>query len=125
MIQTIQNRIKIPLRLLIEGVKLKVKNRKIIKVTVERRKYFLLACLDTGDRAKYFGEVAIGINYNIKKFTCNILFSEKIGRTIYMVIAPSMPEADGKNISVIHLDVIYNMINGRKTFANSELFYYC
>ena len=47
----------------------------------------------------YFGEVAIGTNYGIKKFTRNMLFDEKIGGTVHMAIGDSMPEAGGKNRS--------------------------
>ena len=108
---------------MVEGVKLEVKDGKIIKATAERGEDFLLACLNTDDGSKYFGEVAIGTNYNIKKFTRNILFDEKIGGTIHMAIGCAMPEAGGKNISAIHWDMICNMTNGGKIFADDELFY--
>ena len=79
--------------------------------------------LATDEGASYFGEVAIGTNYGIKKFTRNILFDEKIGGTIHMAIGDSFPEAGGKNKSSLHWDMICDMRNGGKIYADGELFY--
>jgi aminopeptidase len=62
--------------------------------------------------SRYFGEIAIGTNYNIKKFTNNILFDEKVGGTIHMAIGASYPETGGKNKSSIHWDLITDMNKG-------------
>ena len=40
-----------------------------------------------------------------------------------MAIGCAMPEAGGKNISAIHWDMICDMTNGGKIFADDELFY--
>lgn len=108
---------------MVEGVKLEVKDGKIINARADKGEDFLLACINTDDGSKYFGEVAIGTNYNIKQFTRNILFDEKIGGTIHMAIGCSMPEAGGKNISAIHWDMICNMMDSGEIFADGELFY--
>ncbi len=108
---------------MVEGVKLEVKDGKIIKAQANSGEDFLYSCLDTDAGSKYFGEVAIGTNYNIKKFTRNILFDEKIGGTIHMAIGCAMPEAGGKNISAIHWDMICDMQDGGKIFADDKLFY--
>ncbi|MDU4830387.1 MAG: aminopeptidase, partial [Clostridium perfringens] len=70
-----------------------------------------------------FGEVAIGTNYGIKKFTRNMLFDEKIGGTVHMAIGDSMPEAGGKNRSSLHWDMLCDMRNGGRIYADGELFY--
>ena len=108
---------------MVEGVKLEVKDGKIIKAQADSGEDFLHSCLDTDAGSKYFGEIAIGTNYNIKKFTRNILFDEKIGGTIHMAIGCAMPEAGGKNISAIHWDMICDMQDGGKIFADDKLFY--
>jgi Leucyl aminopeptidase (aminopeptidase T) len=108
---------------MVEGVKLEVKDGKIIKATADSGEDFLKACLETDAGSKYFGEVAIGTNYNIKRFTRNILFDEKIGGTIHMAVGCGFPDAGGKNMSAIHWDMICAMQDGGKIFADGELFY--
>ena len=108
---------------IVEGVKLEVQNGKIIKATCDKGEDFLLACINTDEGSKYFGEVAIGTNYNIKRFTRNILFDEKIGGTIHMAIGGAKLKAGGKNKSAIHWDMICAMQNGGKIYADNQLFY--
>lgn len=107
----------------IESIRLEVEKGRVIKATAKKGEDLLKALLETDDGASKFGEVAIGTNYGIKKFTKNILFDEKIGGTIHMAIGDSMPEAGGKNHSAIHWDMICDMRNGGKIYADGELFY--
>jgi len=73
--------------------------------------------------ARYFGEVAIGTNYNVQRATKNILFDEKIGGTIHMALGQSYAQAGGKNQSAIHWDLIADMRQGGEIYADDELFY--
>jgi aminopeptidase len=73
--------------------------------------------------ARYFGEVAIGTNYNISTPTKNILFDEKIGGTIHMAIGQSYIQTGGKNKSVIHWDMISDMSQGGKIYTDGKLIY--
>ncbi|MDP4177974.1 MAG: aminopeptidase [Bacillota bacterium] len=107
----------------IEGIRLEVEKGKVVKATAKKGEELLKALLETDDGSSKFGEVAIGTNYGIKKFTKNILFDEKIGGTIHMAIGDSMPEAGGKNKSVIHWDMICDMCEGGKIYGDGELFY--
>ena len=107
----------------IEGIKLEVKDGKVIKATAESGEDILHELLKTDEGSKYFGEVAIGTNYGIDKFTRNMLFDEKIGGTVHMAIGDSMFEAGGKNRSSLHWDMLCNMRNGGKIYADGELFY--
>jgi len=107
----------------IQGIKLEVKDGKVVKATAEKGEELLKALLETDEGASSFGEVAIGTNYGIKQFTKNMLFDEKIGGTIHMAIGDSMPEAGGKSRSTIHWDMLCDMRNGGKIYADGELFY--
>lgn len=107
----------------VEGVKLEVKNGKVVKATAKKGEELLHSLMQTDEGACHFGEVAIGTNYGIKNFTKNILFDEKIGGTIHMAIGDSMPEAGGKNKSSIHWDMICDMRTNGKIYADEELFY--
>ena len=108
---------------IVEGVKLEIKDGIIIKASATKGEDFLLSCLNIDEGSKHFGEIAIGTNYNITRFTKNILFDEKIGGTIHMAIGDSFPEAGGKNKSAIHWDMICAMQNGGKIYADNQLFY--
>lgn len=107
----------------IEGIRLEIQNGKVIRSEAKKGEELLKAILNTDEGASTFGEVAIGTNYGIKKFTKNMLFDEKIGGTIHMAIGDSMPEAGGKNRSSIHWDMLCDMRNGGKIYADGELFY--
>lgn len=107
----------------IEGIKLQIEKGKVIKATAKKGEDLLQSLLATDEGSSFFGEVAIGTNYGIKKFTRNMLFDEKIGGTIHMAIGDSMAEAGGKNKSVIHWDMLCDMRNSGKIYADGELFY--
>lgn len=107
----------------IEGIVLKVEQGKVVEATAKKGEELLKELINTDEGASFFGEVAIGTNYGIKKFTRNMLFDEKIGGTIHMALGDSMPEAGGKNRSTIHWDMLCDMRNGGKIYADGELFY--
>lgn len=107
----------------IEGIELTVEKGKVVKATAKKGEDLLNALLNTDEGALTFGEVAIGTNYGIKKFTKNMLFDEKIGGTIHMALGDSIPEAGGKNRSSIHWDMLCDMRQGGKIYADGELFY--
>jgi len=106
----------------VEGIRLEVKDGKIISATAKKGEDFLNELIKTDEGSSFFGEFAIGTNYNIEKFTNNTLFDEKIGGTIHMAIGESLEESGGKNRSTIHWDLVNDMHEG-KIFADDELIY--
>ena len=107
----------------IEGIYLEVKDGKVIEAKAKKGEELLKALLNTDAGASFFGEVAIGTNYGIKQFTKNMLFDEKIGGTVHMAIGDSMPEAGGLNRSTIHWDMLCDMRDGGRIYADGDLFY--
>lgn len=107
----------------VEGIRLEVEDGVVVKATAKKGEEILQAILHTDDGASRFGEVAIGTNYGIQNFTRNMLFDEKIGGTVHMAIGDSMPEARGKNRSTIHWDMLCDMRNGGRIYADDKLFY--
>lgn len=107
----------------IEGIKLTVENGVVTKAAADKGEDLLHELLKVDEGASRFGEVAIGTNYGIKKFTRNMLFDEKIGGTIHMALGDSIPEAGGQNRSAIHWDMLCDMRNNGKIYADGELFY--
>lgn len=104
-------------------VYLTLENGKVIEAKAEMGNDFLLSMLDMDEGSRFVGEIAIGTNERIQKVTGNILFDEKIGGSIHMALGASYPEAGGKNQSGLHWDMIKNMKNGGKIFADDKLIY--
>lgn len=107
----------------VEDIELTFENGKVVKATAKKGEEFLHEMLKIDEGASLVGEFAIGTNYNIKKFTKNILFDEKIGGTIHIAIGRSLPDTGGQNLSSIHWDMICDMRDGGEIYADGELFY--
>ncbi len=105
------------------GVHLWIKDGLIIKAEAERGEEFLHAMINMDDGSHGIGEIAIGTNEEIQEITGNILFDEKIGGAIHMAVGASYPETGGKNVSGLHWDMIKNMKNGGKIYADGKLIY--
>ena len=68
--------------------------------------------IETDSGARRLGELGIGTNYGITRFTKNILFDEKIGGTIHLALGRAYKECGGTNDSAIHWDLIKSMKQG-------------
>ncbi|MEM1325516.1 MAG: aminopeptidase [Bacteroidota bacterium] len=106
----------------VRDVQLWVKDGYIEKWEASEGKDFLDEIFSL-EGTRRFGEAAIGNNYNIQRITKNILFDEKIGGTVHMAIGQSYLQAGGKNTSSVHWDMITDMRNGGKIFADEEKIY--
>ncbi len=74
--------------------------------------------------ADRIGELAIGTNYGITKFTKNMLFDEKMGGTIHLAIGRNpLPETGGQNKSALHWDILKDMKKESEIYADGTLFY--
>lgn len=104
------------------GIRLEVSKGKIVKWTAELGQD-LLDQIFAAPGADYFGEVAIGTNYGVTKATKNILFDEKIGGTVHMAVGQSYLQCGGKNKSQIHWDMIADMTQSGRIYADGKLIY--
>jgi aminopeptidase len=107
----------------VEDISLRVSNGHVVEARAKKGEDLLRALLTTDNGAGFFGEVAIGTNYQIQQFTRNMLFDEKIGGTIHMALGDSMLEAGGTNQSSIHWDMLCDMRDQGEIYADGELFY--
>ncbi len=107
----------------VENISLEFKKGKVVKASAEKGKELLKSLMNIDEGAKRIGEVAIGTNHGIKKFTKKILFDEKIGGTIHMALGSSYMETKGKNISAIHWDMIKDMKKGGEIVADGKTVY--
>ena len=105
------------------GVHLTIQDGKVTGVKCESGEDFVNSMFDMDEGSRGIGEIAIGTNDEIQEVTGNILFDEKIGGSIHMAIGASYPETGGKNVSGLHWDMIKNMKNGGKIYADDILIY--
>ncbi|BEP17488.1 aminopeptidase [Pyrofollis japonicus] len=106
----------------VEGVRLVFRKGQVVEAKAHRGEEFLKKMLETDEGAKRLGELAFGLNYNITRFTKEILFDEKIGGTMHIALGASYPETGGKNQSSIHWDMIKSLKN-HKVYADGDLIY--
>ena len=107
----------------VEGAELTFSNGRVASANAEKNLDFLLKTLDSDDRSRYLGEFAIGTNFDIQRFTGNILFDEKIGGSFHMALGAGYPETGSKNKSAIHWDMICDMRTDSEILVDGELFY--
>ena len=106
----------------IEDIELWFENGKVVQEKAERNQALLTAQLNTDKGARVLGEWGIGTNYNIKRFTKNMLFDEKLGGTIHLAMGLGFEEAGGKNTSGLHWDMLCDMANS-EIVIDEKLFY--
>ena len=107
----------------VDGVELVFEKGKVIKASAAKNEEFLLATLKTDEGAQRLGEFGIGTNDQIKRFTKNMLFDEKIGGTIHLALGNGYPLSGSVNKSTIHWDMLCDMREGGQIMVDGELFY--
>ncbi|GHO85551.1 aminopeptidase [Dictyobacter formicarum] len=106
----------------VENVRLVFKDGKVVESSAGRGEEFLNAMLNMDAGSRYLGEVAFGLNYNVQRFTKEILFDEKIGGTMHMALGAGYPETGSTNESGLHWDMVCDLHEG-KVYADGELCY--
>ncbi len=106
----------------VEGVRLRFEKGVVVEASAKRGEDFLKKMLKTDKGASRVGELAFGLNYDVKRFTKSILFDEKIGGTIHIALGAAYPECGGKNVSAIHWDMVRDMKDS-KVYADGDLVY--
>lgn len=111
---------------MVEGVELTFNNGKVTRAVANKNQDFLQEMIKSDAGSSYVGEFAIGTNYDINKFSHNILFDEKIGGTFHMALGAGYPETGSKNKSVIHWDMIcgledsYIQVDGEVVYKDKK-----
>ncbi|MEX2161438.1 MAG: aminopeptidase [Anaerolineales bacterium] len=107
----------------VDGVRLEFKDGRLVKASAKKNEEFLLKMVDQDTGARFLGELGIGTNYGIDRFTKSILYDEKIGGTIHLALGAGYPETGSKNESGLHWDMICDMRTDSEMRVDGELFY--
>jgi len=103
------------------GAFLEFKNGKVVQARADKGEDFLRAMVDMDKGSCYLGELAFGVNYNITSYMRNTLFDEKIGGTVHVALGSGYPETGNKNESGLHWDMVCDMRDGGRIYADGQL----
>jgi aminopeptidase len=107
----------------VEGAELTFNRGRVDRARAEKNQEYLVQMLESDAGSRHIGEFAIGTNFDINRFTGNILFDEKIGGSFHMALGAGYPETGSKNRSSIHWDMICDMRKDAEITVDGELFY--
>ncbi|ELZ80330.1 putative leucyl aminopeptidase [Haloferax larsenii JCM 13917] len=97
----------------VENVHLTFEGGEVVDFSAGAGEEALAGILDTDEGARRLGELGIGMNRGIDRFTDSILFDEKMGDTIHLAVGRAygscLPEGEDGNQSAVHVDMITDM----------------
>lgn len=97
----------------VTDVELKFENGKVVEAKASKNEDFLIEMLNVDENSSYVGELGVGCNPKINKFTKDLLFDEKIGGTIHLALGMAYKDNGGGNDSSIHWDIVKDMKKGK------------
>ena len=97
----------------VTDVYLRFEDGEVVEHDAGKNEAVLTEVLQTDDGASRLGELGIGMNRDIDRFTYNMLFDEKMGDTVHMAVGRAYEETVGedneRNESAVHVDMIVDM----------------
>jgi aminopeptidase len=105
----------------VSGVRFEFEQGRIIEASAASGEDFLIHTLDTDEGARRLGELGIGCNPGIQRFTKNVGFDEKIDGTIHLALGNSYSSTGGQNVSSIHWDIVKDLRRGGRVYADGRL----
>jgi aminopeptidase len=105
----------------VEDVRLRFEGGRVVAGEAKTGNDYLQSLLDMDDGSRMLGELAFGLNYEIDRFTRDILFDEKIGGTVHLALGASFKKVGGENDSGLHWDMICDLREEGEVYADGEL----
>jgi aminopeptidase len=105
----------------VEDVRLRFEGGRVVAAEAKTGNDYLQSLLDMDDGSRILGELAFGLNYEIDRFTRDILFDEKIGGTVHLALGASFKKVGGENDSGLHWDMICDLRDEGEIYADGEL----
>jgi aminopeptidase len=103
------------------GISLEFRNGQVARARADMGEDYLLAMLDLDPGARRLGELGLGLNSGIDRFTGSILYDEKIGGTVHLALGQSYPETGGVNASALHWDLIVDTRTEGRISADGQV----
>ena len=103
------------------GARLVFREGKVVEASADEGEEFLKQILATDEGASRLGELGLGCNPRITRFTRNVLFDEKIAGTVHLAVGASYTYTGGKNESAVHWDMVKDLRPGGEISVDGEL----
>ncbi|WP_178915639.1 aminopeptidase [Natronomonas gomsonensis] len=109
----------------VRNVHLVFEDGEVVDFSAEQGEDALQSVLDTDPGARRLGELGIGMNRGIDRFTDNILFDEKMGDTVHMAVGraydSNLPDGETGNESAVHVDMITDVSSASRLEVDGEV----
>lgn len=105
----------------VSDVRLTFKAGRVVDASASKNEEYLLKMIDQDSGGRVLGEIALGTNYDIRRFTRNTLYDEKIGGTFHAALGASYPETGGRNASGLHWDMVCDLRQGGTIEADGKV----
>ncbi|MFB6180043.1 MAG: aminopeptidase [Halorientalis sp.] len=97
----------------------------VVDHSASKNEETLTSILETDPGARRLGELGIGMNRDIDRFTYNMLFDEKMGDTVHMAVGrayeANVGEDNEQNQSAQHVDMIVDMSEDSRIEVDGEV----
>ena len=97
----------------IEDAYLRFEGGEVVEHSAAKNEDILTELLNTDEGARRVGELGIGMNRDIDRFTRNLIFDEKMGDTVHLAVGNAydhtVPDDREGNESAVHVDMIADM----------------
>ena len=107
------------------GARLVFEDGEVVEHDAEKNEAVLESILETDPGARRLGELGIGMNRDIDRFTYNMLFDEKMGDTVHMAVGRAYEATVGadneQNQSAQHVDMIVDMSEDSRIEIDGEV----
>jgi aminopeptidase len=103
------------------GARLVFREGRVVEATADEGEEFLRQILATDDGASRLGELGLGCNPRITRFTRNVLFDEKIAGTVHLAVGASYTYTGGRNESAVHWDMVKDLRPGGELSVDGEV----
>ena len=103
------------------GIALEFQSGCVVSARADEGEEYLKSMLDLDPGARRLGELGLGLNSGIDRFTGSILYDEKIGGTVHLALGQSYPETGGVNESALHWDLIVDTRSGGRITADGRV----
>ena len=102
------------------GARLVFRGGEIVEATADEGQEFLRQVIATDEGSSRLGELGLGCNPRITRFTRNVLFDEKIDGTVHLAVGASYTYTGGKNESAVHWDMVKDLRPGGEIVLDGE-----
>ncbi len=109
----------------VRDVRLEFEDGAVVDYDAEQGADVIGDVLETDDGARRLGELGIGMNRGIDRYTDNILFDEKMGDTVHLALGRAydacLPDGESGNESAVHVDLITDVSEDSRLEIDGEV----